>query len=309
MGSKMIKVLLLGCKGQVGIELKKMLSQANFELLSTSRSKEEKTILLDLTQSDSISNVITEVKPNIIINAAAYTAVDKAEDEQELAELVNSKAVEQIAHMARDCQAHLIHYSTDYVYDGLGCHPRKESEQPSPVNYYGHSKFKGEEAIVSSGCKHTIIRTSWVFSSHGKNFVKTMLKVAQNHKSLSVVNDQIGSPTSARQIAEVTHELIKQLVKDPKNESLQGIFHLSGSGYVSWADFARKIFDIGSQYDSSFKDVKINDIATKDYPTTAKRPLNSRLDCSKLKQALGVKILPWEDSLAHVLGEIMEGQS
>ena len=306
-----MKILLIGATGQVGFELSRRLAKTDHEVVRTAleASPENDVLSLDLTQLPEISKLIAEVKPDLIINAAAYTAVDKAESEQSLAQLINADAVKKMAESAKSIKAVLIHYSTDYVFDGTGEQARDESAATSPVNFYGKSKLDGEEFIRQSGCKHLIFRTSWVYGAHGHNFVKTMLRVASDRKELSVVADQVGSPTSAAQIAACTIAAVEKLgaEKDSLDQYI-GTYHLTGSGFTNWAEFAKTIFDFGSEFDSKVEGVKVNPIATSEYPTPAKRPFNSRLDCSRLETIFGVQLDSWENQLKITLKEIYSAQ-
>ncbi|SMF67522.1 dTDP-4-dehydrorhamnose reductase [Pseudobacteriovorax antillogorgiicola] len=301
-----MKCLILGADGQVGFELCQQLSDSSYEIITTALEPEQgsRHQALDLSKQEQIFSFLSEVKPDLILNAAAYTAVDKAEEEQALAMAVNAHAVRALAGYAAETNALLVHYSTDYIFDGSGEKPRKESEPAKPVNWYGKTKWIGEQAVRESGCRHLIFRTSWVYGFHGHNFVKTMLRVGSSRKELNVVADQIGSPTSAFQIAEATIQAIAQVLEDLNKQNLAGTYHLTAKGFTSWANFAQEIFRQASRFDSGFGDVTVNDIPSKDYPTPAARPLNSRLDCSKLEGAFSYSRDNWQDQLALVVERI-----
>jgi dTDP-4-dehydrorhamnose reductase len=224
--------------------------------------------------------------PEIVVICAAYTKVDKAEEERLLCENLNFKAPQAIARWCVQNDALLIHFSTDYVFSGLGSEPWKEGDSKSPVNWYGETKLMGEEAIQATACRHLIFRTSWVYSEYGKNFVKTMLKIGRDKGHVSVVNDQVGAPTYAPDIAENVWPLIERYRGGERLKS--GVYHMAGQGFVSWADFAREILNGIATVDS---------ISTEEFPTPAPRPLNSRLNQSKLKEAMGIELPNWKDSL------------
>lgn len=299
-----MKILIIGANGQVGHELNKQIDKNVHRVQATVRSPDEKSNLLalDLTQIDDIDAVVENVSPEIIINAAAYTAVDKAETEQDLALAINSTAVQQLAKAAKKLGAVLIHYSTDYVFDGSGDQPRKEDEKANPVNFYGKSKWHGEEAIRKSGCTYLIFRTSWVYGVHGNNFVKTMLRLGEERKELSVVADQVGSPTSAAQIASATLQVINRVEKGQVSwQEAVGTYHLAGTGFTNWAEFASEIFIKGSRYRDVFSEVKVKPIASTQYPTPARRPTNSRLDCSKFESKFDTVLPRWSSELSKTV--------
>ena len=304
-----MKILLIGISGQVGHELNKRLSGSNHEVIRTSveDTLPDNCMHLDLTRLDTISSLTRKVSPDIIINAAAYTAVDKAEEEQKLASLINAEAVKIMAEAAKDLNAVLVHYSTDYVFDGSGDQPRDEDALTSPVNFYGKSKLDGEEFIRKSGCKHLIFRTSWVYGAHGHNFVKTMLRVGSSKKDLSVVSDQIGSPTSAGQIADATISAVNTVNDNlDRLDEYTGTYHLTGAGFTNWAEFAREIFQVGERLDEKVRGVKVAPIPSCDYPTPAKRPFNSRLDCTRLEKTFGIELDSWQSQLKDVIRDIYQ---
>jgi dTDP-4-dehydrorhamnose reductase len=274
-----VKILLIGKNGQVGRELQRSLaSTGDITALDSNE--------LNLAEPDGIIEIVRTIKPNLIINAAAYTAVDKAEAEPELAMAINGIAPGILAEEAKRLDIGLIHYSTDYVFDGAKLTPYTEADEPNPLNIYGKSKLAGERAIQVSGCKHLIFRTSWVYSLHGKNFLLTMLRLLQERKEISVVNDQIGAPTSANQIATITAQIIKKKWFDRT-----GLYHLTAQGHTSWYDFAKEIsLLIGST-------CKILPITSSNYPTKAARPLNSRLELRMLEQYFNIFPSRWNIEL------------
>ena len=278
-------VLVFGKTGQVARELKSLLPDATF------LGREE----VDLIDSQSCFDAVVKARPSFVINAAAYTAVDAAEADERAAELVNGVAPGAIALACAELGIGLLHISTDYVFDGAGSAPFVESHPTAPLSAYGRTKLAGEQAIRASGVLHIILRTSWVFSAHGNNFVKTMVRLSKVKDSLTVVSDQIGGPTSARDIAEACIEIMQQFGTD---NGKVGTYHYSGTPNVSWASFAREIF---SQIESS---VIVTDIPTSEYPTPAKRPGNSRLDCTKLKAAFNLDQPNWKVALSEVLSEL-----
>ncbi len=260
-----MSILIFGKTGQVATELAGQAPDADF----VGRDQ------VDLSTPGAAARCLETAKPTGIINAAAYTAVDRAEQEPELASAVNAVAVGEMAGYAVRAQIPLVHISTDYVFDGTGAAPWAPDAPTGPLGVYGQSKLDGEMRIRQSGCTHVILRTSWVFSAHGTNFLKTMLRLSETRDALTIVADQIGGPTPAGAIAQACLQCLKGLQADP---SKSGTYHFSGAPDVSWADFAREIFAAAG------RDVSVQDIPTSAYPTPAKRPGNSRLDCSSLDQ-------------------------
>lgn len=279
-----MSILIFGSSGQVATELGRYAPDATF----LDRAA------CDLSDPGNCVDAILYHKPRAVINAAAYTAVDKAESEEELATLINGAAPMQMARTCEGLKIPLVHISTDYVFDGTGDAARLPNEATAPVNAYGRSKLVGEEGIRASGCVHAIMRTSWVFSSHGNNFVKTMLRLSETRDSLNVVGDQIGGPTPARAIAYAANAMAEALIADPTRT---GTYHFAGQPDASWADFAREIFR------QAGRSVTVNDIPTTDFPTPAKRPLNSRMNCESLKNFTLVRP-DWKAALTDVLKEL-----
>lgn len=291
------KILLTGKNGQVGGDLHSLLTHFG-EVFVTDRAT------LDLTQPQKIRDCVRAFRPNAIINAAAYTAVDKAESEPELAHSINATAPRVLAEEALRCKALLIHYSTDYVFDGIKAGPYIESDPTNPLNIYGRTKVAGERAIANSGCDHLILRTSWVYSPRGSNFLLTILRLARERDELRIVNDQIGAPTSSECIAEATVHVLRQMLTSDKSHwaRVTGTYHMTASGEVSWFGFAREII---SQCDCAIRPKSIVPISTTEYPSPARRPLNSRLNCSKIAKTFGVNVLPWQTALSSVLQVMM----
>ncbi|OIM99444.1 dTDP-4-dehydrorhamnose reductase [Idiomarina sp. MD25a] len=281
-----MKIFLTGVTGQVGYELYNLLKR-DYELFAPTRGE------LDLYDRNAVLEALADYSPDIIINAAAYTAVDKAEEEVELAFALNAHLPETLSRFAAARGIRLFHYSTDYVYSGEGSSARGEDAQTGPLSVYGNSKLAGDQAVLRNTADAIIFRTSWVYSYRGKNFMNTMLKLAQEKQQLSIVDDQIGAPTPASVIAEVT---VKAL-KSPQMEG--GVYHLVTRGSASWFEFAEAIFDIAKTAGHSLKVTKVNSIQTSEYPTPASRPLNSRLKVDKLESVLNIELPTWQNALVQ----------
>ena len=279
-------ILLLGKTGQAGFELHRTLSPLGL-IIAPGRQE------LDLTNEQAVDNYLAQTKPNLIVNSAAWTAVDAAETQQAGAQRLNADLPAQLARYAAANNARLVHYSSDYVYPGTGTAPWQETSTTGPLSVYGQTKLEGDEAIQKSGADHIIFRTSWVYGTRGNNFMKTMLRLAESKTELSIVADQIGAPTPARLIAQVT-----ALAIHSKLES--GLYHLAPTGETSWQGFAKEIFCLTG------KNTTANPIPTSDYPTPAKRPLNSRMDVTNLQQALNIQLPDWQSQLALTLNEYLE---
>jgi dTDP-4-dehydrorhamnose reductase len=247
---------------------------------------------------------IRKLAPDVIVNAAAYTAVDQAETDAAKARAVNAEAVATLAREACAMGAWLIHYSTDYVFDGSGMQPWHEDDVPSPLNVYGQTKLGGEQAIQNSGCRHLIFRTSWVYSAQGNNFIRTILRLAAEREALQVINDQHGAPTGASLIADVTAHALKQVISQPE---LGGLYHLAAAGETTWYGYAHRVIEQARQADWPVRVNRDNltPVSTDAFPTKAQRPHNSRLDCSRLEQAFGLQMPPWEQGVDHALAEIL----
>ncbi|TWE01433.1 dTDP-4-dehydrorhamnose reductase [Pseudomonas sp. AG1028] len=285
-----MKILLLGQHGQVSRELQWLL-ESRHELIVLGREQ------LDLADIDNLREAVRRLQPELIINAAAHTAVDAAESEPEAAFAINAVAPGVLAEEAAALDAPLIHYSTDYVFDGSKASAYIEEDAPNPLSVYGRSKLAGEQAIATVGGKHLILRTSWVYSLHGRNFLLTMQRLLQEREQLSVVADQVGAPTWAGSIAAATVQLIERWQK--QQTATWGIYHFSARGETSWFGFAEAI---AAQLQAQGKTIaQLKPIATTEYPTPARRPLNSRLDCSRLERDWGVRLPDWHDGLLECL--------
>nr|WP_174840406.1 MULTISPECIES: dTDP-4-dehydrorhamnose reductase [unclassified Ruegeria] len=284
-GSKSV-ILVFGKTGQVAQELA---AYSNVSCLDRAAA--------DLSDPESCAQAIRNTKPAAVINAAAYTAVDRAEDEETAARIINGDAPGAMARACADLGIPLVHISTDYVFDGSGTAPWTPQDATAPLGAYGRTKLAGEQAIMAAGAYHCILRTSWVVSAHGSNFIKTMLRLGRDRDDLTVVSDQIGAPTSARAIAAACIIMAEGLMSDP-NKS--GIYHFSGRPETSWSDFAREIFS-RTQITCS-----VTDILTRDYPTPATRPLNSRLDCSATEKVFGLTRPDWRQELTQILEDLGE---
>ena len=295
-----MKILLLGKNGQLGWELQRSLAPLG-ELIAVGRHVAD-GFYVDLTDLDALRATIQRIKPDVIVNAAAYTSVDKAETETELADRVNGQACQVMADEAVSLGAWLIHYSTDYVFSGEGTTPWRETDAVGPLNHYGVSKVAGEQAIVASGCKHLILRTSWGYGARGKNFAKTMLRLARDYEILSVVSDQIGAPTGADLVADVTALAIRQVQQRPE---LAGIYHLAASGEVSWHGYARYVIGFAQAHGEQLAVKAINPIETTAYPTPARRPLNSRLNTQKLRDNFSLHLPDWQSGVTRMLREVL----
>jgi dTDP-4-dehydrorhamnose reductase len=296
-----MKFLLFGRHGQVGFELRRALAPLG-EVVAFDYPA------CDLANADSIRGVIAATKPEVIINAAAYTAVDKAESEPELARAINAVAPGIIGAEAKKIGARVIHFSTDYVYDGSKTTPYLESDATSPLGVYGATKRDGDEELAASGAEHFIFRTSWVFGAHGANFVKTVLRLAAERDKLNIVADQFGAPTSAALLADVTAQVLGQLRYRNPADTPSGIYHLVAGGETSWHGFAQAIIRGGVARRLSFRlapeDVRA--IATSEYPLPAKRPMNSRLDTTRVRKTFNLVLPPWQAGLDHVLDLIIK---
>ena len=294
-----MKVLLLGKNGQLGWELQRALAPLG-ELVALDRQGEN-GLCGDLTDLDGLRNTILSLQPNVIVNAAAYTAVDKAESESELACLINALAPQVMAEEMCALNGWLVHYSTDYVFDGSGTAPWSETDRPAPLNQYGRSKLQGEQGIVQSGCRHLIFRTSWVYAARGNNFAKTMLRLAAEREQLNVIDDQVGAPTGAELLADVTAHALRQAMTQPQ---LSGLYHLAAAGETSWCGYARYVIEQARSMGAQLAVQNIEPIPTTAYPTPAKRPNNSRLDTSKVSQCFALQLPDWQSGVSRMLKEI-----
>ena len=297
-----MRIVLTGVHGQVGWELASVLSGSG-TLIPCDRSR------LDLSAPTHIARCIDDLRPDVIINAAAYTAVDKAESEAALATAVNATAPAALAEAACRHGALLIHYSTDYVFDGRKPAPYVEADETCPLNAYGRSKRQGEIAIRDSGADHLIFRTSWVFSARGGNFLKTMLRLAAEREQLRVVSDQIGAPTAARLLAACTARALSQTILERREGRFRsGLYHLSASGHTSWHGFASSIIAGARSRGLRLKCRQIDAITTAEYPLPAARPANSRLDCSRFVRHFGLSLPDWQEDMGLCLDEVVSGR-
>lgn len=295
-----MKILLLGAKGQVGWELQRSLATLG-ELKACDRRA------ANLEDFDHLQNTVREFSPDVIVNAAAYTAVDKGETESDKAYRINAEAVGVLAQEAKQLNAWLVHYSTDYVFDGEKFEAYTETDTPNPQSVYGTSKLLGEDEIRSSGCRHLIFRTSWVFAQRGANFAKTMLRLARERDSLSVVADQFGAPTSAELIADITALCLYRLTHDNNlAQSATGTYHLTPTGETSWHGFAKYLISEAATHGISLRTTpeNIQAITTDDYPLPAKRPANSQLDTQKLADTFDVYLPPWQTHAKKLIAEL-----
>ncbi|MGF6166583.1 dTDP-4-dehydrorhamnose reductase [Pseudomonas moraviensis] len=295
-----MKILLLGKNGQVGWELQRSLAPLG-ELIALDRHQAD-GLNGDLSNPEALRATIRQVQPDVIVNAAAYTAVDKAESETELADRVNGIAAGVMAEEAAASGAWLVHYSTDYVFNGQGTAAWRETDAVAPVNHYGSSKLAGERAITASGCKHLIFRTSWVYGARGNNFAKTMLRLATDRETLSVVADQIGAPTGADLIADVTAQALRQALQQPE---LAGLYHLAAAGEVSWHGYASEVIAFAKANGELLAVKAIEPVETTAYPTPAHRPLNSRLNTQKLRATFSLHLPDWQSGVTRMLREIL----
>ena len=294
-----MKILLVGKNGQVGWELQRSLSTLG-EVVAVDFF--DKSLCGDLCNLDGIAQTVRTVQPDIIVNAAAHTAVDKAEAERELSKLLNEQGVEVLARESARLGALIVHYSTDYVFDGSGNQFRTEDEKTAPLNVYGETKLAGEIAIRKNNPRHLIFRTSWVYATRGQNFAKTMLSLATQKETLSIINDQFGAPTSAELLADCTAIAIRE---ENENRKVSGTYHLVASGVTSWFDYANYVFNIAKSLDTELTIKSVNGIPTSDYPTPAKRPLNSRLSNMKFQNTFGVTLPNWQNGVERVITEVL----
>lgn len=296
-----MKLLLLGADGQVGFELRRSLLPVG-DVVAFGR------VGADLSDAAGIEALIHAQSPDWVVNAAAYTAVDLAEDEPERAGSINGEALAVIGRAARAIGARVLHYSTDYVFDGQVQTPRDESSPVSPLGVYGASKLAGERSLAASGASHLILRTAWVHAARGRNFLRTMLKLAGDRDQLRVVADQHGAPTSARLIADVSAHVIKAMRAAPANDARFGTYHLAASGQTTWAGFAAALLAEARDVGLIERSPEIVPIRTEDYPTKARRPRYSVLDCTRLKRTFELDLPYWPVPMQHVLAELKDMQ-
>ena len=299
-----MKLLLLGCNGQVGWELQRALQPLG-EVIACDFDSPPET-RADFGDAAALAALVERWQPAVIVNAAAHTAVDKAEGEPGLAEALNAAAPALLAREAAARGAWLVHYSTDYVFDGGGDQPRREDAPTGPRSVYGRTKLAGEQAIAASGCPHLIRRTSWVYAARGGNFARTMLRLAAERDALTVIDDQVGAPTGADLLADVTAHALRSAMAQP---GLAGLYHCAAAGETSWYGYARFVIEWARAHGQALRAAPdaVRPIATRDYPTPAARPLNSRLDCTKLQQAFGLRLPPWQSGVERMLREVLGG--
>jgi dTDP-4-dehydrorhamnose reductase len=297
-----MKILLLGKNGQVGWELQRSLAVLGEVTACDFDSPGE--LRADFTDPESVVGLIRRLRPSAIVNSAAHTAVDKAESEPDLARTINATTPGALAREAAAIGATLVHYSTDYVFDGSGDKPHDESTPPGPLSVYGHTKLEGEDLVRSSGCRHLILRTSWVYGARGGNFARTMLRLAAEREELKIVDDQVGAPTGAELLADITALVLQRVVADG---SLAGTYHCVADGHTSWHGYARFVIEWARAHGHQIKVQadRIGAIATTDYTTPARRPLNSRLATGKLRQAFGVHLPDWRCGVERMLTEVL----
>jgi len=291
------RLLVTGTSGQVGGELLHTLAPLG-TLIAPRRAE------MDLADAASVRGFIRETRPDWIVSAGAYTAVDKAESERDLAFAINAEAVAVMGEEAKALGATVLHYSTDYVFNGQGTTPYVESDPTAPLGVYGASKLAGEEALLASGANAFIFRTSWVYGATGKNFLRTILKYAREREELRIVNDQHGAPTWSRDLARMAAHVIRHGEAAATPSNLRGVYHAAGSGETTWAGFAQEAIAQLRQREPAAKLAQVTGIPTVEYPTAAARPANSRLNCAKLEAAFGWKMMDWRESLSNVLPEL-----
>ncbi len=297
-----MRILLLGCNGQVGWELQRALAPlgdviaCDFDTAGDRRA--------DFTQPQTLPALFARVAPQLVVNAAAHTAVDRAESEPDVAQTINATAPAVLARECARAAVPIVHYGTDYVFDGSGDAPRDEDAATAPLSVYGRSKRDGEQAIRESGAAHLILRTSWVYAARGGNFVRTMLRLAAERETLSVVDDQVGAPTGAELLADVTAHVVRRLLADSR---VGGTYHCTAAGETSWCGYARFVVGWAQAHGHALKAGAdaIRPVATADYPTPAQRPLNSRLDTSRLQRTFGLTLPPWQRGVERLLAEIL----
>jgi len=296
-----MKILLLGCDGQVGWELQRSLQPLGEVVALDFQSRDH---VADFSKPDALAATVQAVRPDLIVNAAAHTAVDKAESEPALAQAINADAPGVLARSAAACGAWLVHYSTDYVFDGSGDQPRGEDAPTGPLSVYGRTKLDGETQIRASGCKHLILRTSWVYAARGGNFAKTMLRLAASKTELNVIDDQIGAPTGADLLADLTALMARAARAQPE---LAGTYHAVAAGATSWHGYARLVIETARERGVALAlpADALRPIPTSAYPTPAPRPLNSRLDTRKLRERFDVNLPHWESGVRRLLSEIL----
>lgn len=308
-----MKILLLGRDGQVGWELQRSLAPLG-ELVALGRvaASNPDGLCGDLTQLEALAQTVRAVRPDVIVNAAAYTAVDQAESEPELTRTLNARAPGVLADEAQALAAWLVHYSTDYVFDGSGDKPWKEDDATGPLSVYGSTKLEGERTVAQRCQRHLIFRTSWVYAARGDNFIRTMLRLAQTRETLQVIDDQWGAPTGAELLADVTAHAIRQVMKSQAGGDVAqaGVYHLAAGGCTSRYEYAKYVVDVMNTAQPAIKKVasEIKPVPETTFPTPAKRPHNSRLDTTKLRTTFGLTLPQWQSGVNRMLSEIDYGR-
>ncbi|MFZ5547901.1 MAG: dTDP-4-dehydrorhamnose reductase [Pseudomonadota bacterium] len=297
-----MKILLLGKDGQVGWELQRALAPLG-ELVALDHDSTE--LHGDFSRPEALAATVRAVRPQVIVNAAAHTAVDKAESEPDFAHALNATAPGVLAREAAAIGATLVHYSTDYVFDGSGSAARTEAAPTGPLSVYGRTKLEGEQAVQAAGGRHLILRTSWVYAARGGNFAKTMLRLAAEREQLKVIDDQVGAPTGAELLADATAHALRAMGANP---SLGGLYHLAAEGETSWHGYARFVIEWARERGHAIRVApgQVLPIPTRDYPTPATRPLNSRLDTAKFRHAFGLHLPPWQAGVQRMLREVLD---
>jgi dTDP-4-dehydrorhamnose reductase len=293
-----MRLAVTGKNGQV-VSALRALAGPHLEIVALGRPE------LDLARPDTVLKALRDAKTDFVVSAAAYTAVDKAESEPDIAFAVNRDGAKAVARAAKDIGVPIIHISTDYVFDGAKATAYVENDPTGPASVYGRSKLEGEQAVSESTDNHAILRTAWVYSEYGSNFVKTMLRLSESREEINVVADQFGCPTSANDIAIAIVSIARKLATDP-SARLRGVFHMSGTGETNWAGFAKQIFAFSAE--NGGKSVVVNNITTAQYPTPAQRPANSRLDCSKLEEVYGIRLPEWQTSTRAVMAALAQSK-
>ena len=296
-----MKILLFGANGQVGWELRRSLAPLG-EMIAPERSST--ALCGDLTNLQGLAATVQQVRPDVIVNAAAHTAVDRAESEPELTRTINTLAAGVLAREAAALGALLVHYSTDYVFDGSGSRPWLETDAPGPLNVYGQTKLEGERLVQAACPNHLIFRTSWVYAARGGNFAKTMLRLAQERERLSVIDDQFGAPTGAELLADVTAHAVRQVLGCPADA---GLYHLAAAGETSWHGYAKYVIAEVNTDHAAIKIISkvVDPVPTSAFPTAARRPHNSRLHTGKLQTTFGLTLPPWQQGVARMLKETL----
>ena len=296
-----MKIVLFGSRGQLGWELQRSLAPLG-EVIALSTDSPDWAA--NFRHPELLADTLRRLRPDVIVNAAAYTAVDRAESEPQTVYTVNAEAPGILAGEAAALGATLLHYGSDYVFDGSGDAPRDEDAPVAPINTYGRSKLAGEEAVRSSGCRHLILRTSWVYAARGSNFARTILRLAVERDTLRVVDDQIGAPTGAELLADLSAHALCSLQREP---ALAGTYHVAPTGQTSWHAYACRVLDAAAARGRPLKvgPCDVQAIATSDYPTPAARPLNSRLDCARFRHAFQLKLPPWQAGVDRMLAELL----